>query len=249
MTNSAPPPHVPQSWQPAPEAANPPLSRPAAPYPPHAPRSPAPHYTAPHSPTQGETPPPFDPRRAMAGSPPPAQQMPARQTPGHTGPVPTAPPPYPDAAAQGGMDRRPRQSGPAYGGAPFSQNTYNPQSYPPAVQPAAYDYSPAPAPAADPMARKASVLSRLTGRKKAANSGPVDRMTEAPAEPANARKPFFMGLLTGVVLMLILGQVFRAANSGPDYAALPATQMTITEVPASDEPEAVAFLDKVEGLD
>jgi hypothetical protein len=59
-----------------------------------------------------------------------------------------------------------------------------------------------------------------------------------------------MGLLTGVVVMLILGQVFRAASPSDDYAqALPPINMTVTDSAMSDDPEIVAFLDTVEGLD
>lgn len=80
---------------------------------------------------------------------------------------------------------------------------------------------------------------------------PDARQTHAsdPAKQAG-RKPFLMGLLTGVVVMLILGQVFRAASPSDDYAqALPPIDMTVTDGPVSDDPEVLAFLDTVEGLD
>lgn len=91
------------------------------------------------------------------------------------------------------------------------------------------------------------------------HSAPMDpALAPAPAayqdqarDPAKqaARKPFFMGLLTGVVVMLILGQVFRAASPSDDYAqALPPINMTVTDGPVSDDPEVLAFLDTVEGL-
>lgn len=79
---------------------------------------------------------------------------------------------------------------------------------------------------------------------------PDDRQSQAndPAKQT-ARKPFLMGLLTGIVVMLILGQVFRAASPSDDYAqALPPINMTVTEGPVSDDPEVLAFLDTVEGL-
>jgi hypothetical protein len=66
----------------------------------------------------------------------------------------------------------------------------------------------------------------------------------------SARKPFLMGLLTGVVAMLILGQIFRAASPSDDYAqALPPINMTVTDSAMSDDPEIVAFLDTVDGLE
>ncbi|WP_298915162.1 hypothetical protein [uncultured Algimonas sp.] len=64
---------------------------------------------------------------------------------------------------------------------------------------------------------------------------------EGRLQPGN-RKPFLMGVLSGIVLMLLLGLVFRAAQPAPGYAFGTATT---TVVPAATEPQAVAFLDRV----
>jgi hypothetical protein len=70
------------------------------------------------------------------------------------------------------------------------------------------------------------------------------RLDEDGATKPNSRKPFLLGLLTGIVLMLLLGQVFRAAAPSPDYAQVvpPPMDMTIT----ADDDTSETFLDMVE---
>lgn len=158
--------------------------------------------------------------------------------------APQAAPPYP--AQQSGMDAYRGMAAPHHGYAPEQYD----QNY--GGQPA-YDY-PQPT-VVEPAGGRASLLAKLTGRMRskaqpdpAQNHGQVAAFDPSPAT-SSARKPFLMGLLTGVVVMLILGQIFRAAGPSADYAqALPPTNMTVSDGPVSDDPEVLAFLDTVEGL-
>lgn len=151
--------------------------------------------------------------------------------PGHAAQqaAPQAAPPYPGQHAAPNPGYTPGHYDQNYGGQP------------------AYDY--AQVAVVEPAGGRASLMSRLTGRGKRDHSLEQhhDQGPENGPATANARKPFLMGLLTGVVVMLILGQVFRAAQPSADYAqALPPPNMA--DALASNEPEVVAFLDTVEGL-
>lgn len=188
-------------------------------------------------------------------------------------PQPHSPPHYvaqspasnPRAAAFPGMAAQDQ----GYAPAPIAPPHYAPSpqamGHPAAAYaaPGTYDYPQATR--AEPDQPRASLLSRLTSRVKptqtdgAASAHPQAYPSAQSADPnqapnqANARKPFLLGLLTGVVVMLILGQVFRASAPSPDYAqTLPPINMTIEDGPAidpaTDDPTAVAFLDTVEGL-
>ncbi|GHA85635.1 hypothetical protein GCM10009069_06060 [Algimonas arctica] len=172
--------------------------------------------------------------------------------PGHaaTPPAQQAAPPYPaqytDADVYPGMDTQ----NPAYAPRQFDQNGPYDPNY--AGQPAyAYPQATVPSAVIEPAGARASLLSRLTGRGKLPPShAPYpDPQPETGPVTASARKPFLMGLLTGVVIMLILGQIFRAAQPSPDYAQaqFPLTK-TVTSDPVAGEPEVLAFLETVEGL-
>lgn len=249
MNDSAPPHdgHMPQSWQ------NPGVGA---------------HPTAPQAPA-------FDPRRAVGGSaahpprhgshpmgshpvmaPPPVPQD--RQAAAAPSPY-EAPPPYAPYPGQK-VPHAPQQAVPPFPGpqafAPMAPGTASPnpgyydQNY--AGQPA-YDYSQATVPTAgiEPAGGRPSFLSRLRGRGRKNQTPDLYQAPGQDMAPAasNARKPFLMGLLTGVVVMLILGQVFRASQPAEDYAqALPPINMTVEGGPTSIEPDALAFLDTVEGL-
>lgn len=78
--------------------------------------------------------------------------------------------------------------------------------------------------------KRSSFLSRIKTR--------IDE--EMPDSVTSARKPFLMGLLFGIVLMLIVGQIFRAAQPDPTFA---------TMVPPVDNSAPVAFLDQVPSPD
>jgi hypothetical protein len=160
----------------------------------------------------------FNPRRAIGGQPP---------YPGGN-PV-MAPPPVP----------------PAGGPAPYVSAPHGPaanMAAPYQGQPAHYAPTPHAAPpypeTVEPAGGRASLMSRLTGKVKR------EKAATPNEEPNGARKHFLMGLLVGIVLMLVLGQVFRAAQPSNDYAAM---TPTMDETPYGDT-EIVAFLDTVEGL-
>jgi hypothetical protein len=161
-----------------------------------------------------------------------------------------AAPPYP--AQHTGADAYPGMAAqnPAYAPQQFDQNAHYDPHY--GGQPAyAYPQATVPTPITNPAGGRASLLSRLTGRGKTPPShAPYpDPQPETGSVTASARKPFLMGLLTGVVIMLILGQIFRAAQPSPDYAQAqsPLTK-TVTSDPVAGEPEVLAFLETVEGL-
>lgn len=78
--------------------------------------------------------------------------------------------------------------------------------------------------------KRSSFLSRIKTR--------IDE--EMPDNVVAARKPFLMGLLSGVVLMLLLGQIFRATQPDPTFATL------VTPV---DNSAPVAFLDQIPTAD
>jgi hypothetical protein len=200
----------------------------------------------------------FNPRRAIGGQPPypggnpvmapppvppagrpapyvsaphgPAANMaaPYQGQPAHYAPTPHAAPPYPAHA--------PAPAPEAYPGATPANPGYAPDYYDPAYggQPA-YDYAQE---TVEPAGGRASLMSRLTGKVKR------EKAATPNEEPNGARKHFLMGLLVGIVLMLVLGQVFRAAQPSNDYAAM---TPTMDETPYGDT-EIVAFLDTVEGL-
>lgn len=78
------------------------------------------------------------------------------------------------------------------------------------------------------------------------------RASEDPSVPTKGnRKPFLLGVLTGVVATLLIGQIFSAATPAPDYSYAPppaAPDVNDSESEAGAE-SAIAFLDQVEGLD
>lgn len=163
----------------------------------------------------------------------------------HTGQAPQSAPPY--APQPAGQDPYRAMAAPNHG---YTPGHYDDQNY--GEQPH-YNYPPDTQ--VEPAKGRVSLLSRLTGRMRPSSDLNHPQSPEQSPEQdqgpamASARKPFLMGLLTGVVVMLILGQVFRAAGPSADYAqALPTTNMTVTDGPVSDDPEIVAFLDTVEGL-
>lgn len=78
--------------------------------------------------------------------------------------------------------------------------------------------------------KRPSFLSRIQTR--------IDE--EMPDNVAAARKPFLMGLLAGIVLMLLLGQIFRATQPDPTYAN---AIFPVETVVSSDSP--IPFLDRV----
>lgn len=251
MNDSAPPHdgHTPQSWQNHGVGARP---------------------TAPQAPA-------FDPRRAVGGpaahpprrgshpvmAPPPVLQD--RVAPAAPSPY-EAPPPYDAGSLYPGHQAPhiPQQAAPPYprlqAGAPVAPVMALPnpgyrlghydQNY--AGQPA-YEYPQATVPTSiiEAAGGRASLLSRLMGLGKKSQSPDLYQVPEQDmaAAASKTRKPFLMGLLTGVVVMLILGQIFRASQPSADYAqALPLINMTVEDGPTSEDPEALAFLDTVEGL-
>ena len=64
-------------------------------------------------------------------------------------------------------------------------------------------------------------------------------------------KPFLLGVVTGVVATLLVGQIFSASTPSPDYsyAPPPALQSVPENESEADAKSDVAFLDRVEGLD
>jgi hypothetical protein len=203
--------------------------------------------------------PAFDPRRAVGRpgansvrpnphpvmAPPPSHHQTGRSEAGVLYPgqaVPQAAPPFVASQAGGGAYPGMAAHNPNEG---YMPGQYD-QNY--AAQPA---YLHPQATVVEPAGGRASLMSRLTGREKHRESPAPhhDQGQEPGLATVSSRKPFLMGLLTGVVVMLILGQVFRAVQPTPDYAqALPLIDMTVTDAPVMGEPEVVAFLDTVEGL-
>lgn len=203
----------------------------------------------------------FDPRRAM-GTPSnsvqaapmaggPIMAPPPALSGGHGAapPFPGGQPPQSPYAAQSQSGYTPM--------APYQDQAYNPSAYadqgyvdqgytdPTYSNPGYYEAPTAPqsprsyvqsAPV-EPAGRLTSLLSKLPRRNR--------RETPTRDMATSARKPFIMGLLTGVVVMLILGQIFRASEPAADYAqVMPQIDMTISE-----DGEEVAFLDQIEGLE
>ncbi|MEL6687505.1 MAG: hypothetical protein AAFP97_07770 [Pseudomonadota bacterium] len=87
---------------------------------------------------------------------------------------------------------------------------------------------------------KSSLMDRF--KKRASEDGSVPK--------SGNRTPFFVGLLTGIVGTLLVGQVFSASTPAPDYsyAPPPVLQSAPDSEPETDSESAVAFLDRVEGL-
>lgn len=76
-----------------------------------------------------------------------------------------------------------------------------------------------------------------------------NRASEDPTVPNSSnRKPFLIGVLTGAVGMLLLGQVFGAATSGSDYSYVPPSVIEPDSAsPEGEDPDkALTFLDQVE---
>lgn len=145
-----------------------------------------------------------------------------------------------------------RPSGPAHGhptnvhpGPAHVQHGHAPQAYPvgaPQLR-AALPNTPhmVPQPDIPPVEERASLMDRFKRRASEDTSVPTK----------GNRKPFLLGVLTGVVVTLLVGQLFSAATPAPDYsyAPAPALQETPDSETEADPESAVAFLDRVEGLD
>jgi len=238
MNDSAPPPNgqAPVSWQDT-GAAPTPLPgfnprRAVGGHPPHSGGSPV--MAPPPGPPAGG-PAPYVPAPHVPYPHVPAANMAAlyQGQPAQYAPTPHAAPPYPAYAPA------PEAYAPApeaYPGAAPANPGYAPDYYDPAYggQPA-YDYAQE---TVEPAGGRASLMSRLTGKAKR------EKAATPNEKPNGARKHFLMGLLVGIVLMLVLGQVFRAAQPSNDYAAM---TPAVDETPYGDT-EVVAFLDTVEGL-
>ncbi|MGB3456800.1 MAG: hypothetical protein WBG08_05725, partial [Litorimonas sp.] len=195
----------------------------------------------------------FDPRRAIAHAPPfPGESQPQAAYPGLEHFPPPAPYPDPQSFAQGYPPAQPSQ--PIHSNAAYAEPAYAEPAY---AEAPGFSLPPMTAEAeADALARR-SLLSRFR-KAPGAGTDPVAPGTVQPAPavhpegampPSGARKPFVIGLLTGITLMLLLGQVFRVVDPTPDYSYVPPTFAQPDLAANEDDGDAVAFLDTVEGLE
>lgn len=94
-----------------------------------------------------------------------------------------------------------------------------------------------PVPAQDPAPETPrSLLDRFKSR--ASEDGSVPR--------AGARKPFLIGLLTGIVGTLLIGQIFSASKPTPDYSYAPPPATETPPDTSTEGESALTFLDRVE---
>ncbi|MEM7727667.1 MAG: hypothetical protein AAF311_00160 [Pseudomonadota bacterium] len=241
MTDPAPPPFVPQPTDTPAQTRRPEQSWAPEPY-----RPPAPHpgqfpMTAPahaHSQTHAQAQPfansyPHAPHPSSGHAP-----APPRFDPRNAVAQPAAaPPPYPRHASH--------------------PSTVAPTVAAPAAQPGWAEPAQAGAPhmqSDDTGPQKGGLFARLRRRGSGTSAQETTATAPKPSTGQATRKAFLLGLLSGATVVLLLGQIFRAATPVPDYSyAAPPLMAPTTPAatPAEDDPDStgVAFLDRVEGLE